>query len=286
MPRRSPYLDEILRVDPVADHARITHLITCYEFPWDMTRALELAFFRTFAVPRIAVLLDSTDEFVLRAQKRYDDTDLILSTLIEDGYDRPTGRRALRRMNQLHGRFAIDNEDFLYVLSTIVFEPIRWANRFGWRRMVENERLGIFHCWREIGRRMNIGAIPDRYEDFERFNVEYERANFAFTAAGARVAAAMREMFVAWFPWLPRRVGRRALAAILDEPLLDAVGFERPSDAERRAVWAALRLRSRGVNLLPPRRRARRRTLLRHRSYPQAWDLESLGPPPSGRSGH
>jgi len=36
-------------------------------------------------------------------------------------------------MNQLHGRFDIANEDFLYVLSTFIFEPIRWNTRFGWR---------------------------------------------------------------------------------------------------------------------------------------------------------
>ena len=74
--RSSPYLDEILRLDPVADHKRITHLVVCYEFPFDTTRALELAFFRTYAVPAIGELLDSTGEFARGAQRRYDDTDL------------------------------------------------------------------------------------------------------------------------------------------------------------------------------------------------------------------
>ena len=71
----------------MSDHARIVRLDTCYEFPWDTTRALELALFRTFAVPSVAALLDSTGEFAARAQKRYDDTDLILSTIGEVGYD-------------------------------------------------------------------------------------------------------------------------------------------------------------------------------------------------------
>jgi hypothetical protein len=46
-------------------------------------------------------------------------------------------------MNALHGRFRIANEDFLYVLSTFVFEPIRWNQRFGWRRMTEFEQHGL-----------------------------------------------------------------------------------------------------------------------------------------------
>jgi hypothetical protein len=278
MARPSPYLEEILRLDPVADHKRIMHLAACYEFPFDTTRALELAFFRTYAVPAIGELLDSTREFAERAQRRYDDTDLIISMIVEDGYESPTGRAALRRMNQIHGRFEISNEDFLYVLSNFVFEPVRWTDRFGWRRMVENERLGIFHCWREIARRMGIKDIPERYEDFERFNLEYERTRFRYTDGGHRVAVATREMFLRWFPLLPRPVGRRAIHALLDEPLLDALGFPHPTAAERRAVEGLLRARGRALRPLPPRRRPRLRTQGRRRSYRRGWRVEDLGP--------
>ena len=69
---RESYLAEIRRLDPVRDHVRIVHLDACYEFPFDTTRALELAFSRTFAVPSIAQLLASTGEFTDRALKRYD----------------------------------------------------------------------------------------------------------------------------------------------------------------------------------------------------------------------
>lgn len=122
---RFAILDAIQRLDPEKDAQRIVFLSTCYEFPFDTTRALEFALFRTYCVPSISGLLDKTGEFQRRPQKRYDDTDLIVSELMEWGYDSERGRRALRRMNQLHGRFAIANEDFLYVLSTFVFEPIR-----------------------------------------------------------------------------------------------------------------------------------------------------------------
>jgi hypothetical protein len=35
----------------------IAHRLACYDFPWDVTRSLELALFRTFASPRIAGVL-------------------------------------------------------------------------------------------------------------------------------------------------------------------------------------------------------------------------------------
>lgn len=278
-------LEEILTLDPVRDHKRIVHLDVCYEFPWDTTRSLELALFRTFAVPSIARLLDSTGEFAGAAQKRYDDTDLLISTMLEDGYDSPTGSRALRRMNQIHGRFEISNDDFLYVLSTFVFEPIRWNERFGWRRMVEAERLATFHCWREIGRRMNIRELPESYEELERLNVEYERDRFASTSESRRVGGHGRELFAAWFPRPARPLVRRGIHALLDEPLRVAFDYPAPPRGLRPALEGALRLRARSLRALPPRRRPRLRTQMRRRrSYPSGYVLEELGPPPVSSS--
>ena len=274
-----------MTLDPVRDHQRIVHLDVCYEFPWDTTRALELALFRTFAVPSIARLLDSTGEFARASQKRYDDTDLIISTLLEDGYDSETGRRALRRMNQIHGRFEISNEDFLYVLSTFVFEPIRWNERFGWRRMVEAERLAALHCWREIGRRMNIDAIPESYDELERYNVDYERRQFVPSPQSRRVGADGRELFAAWFPRPARPLVRRGIYALLDDDLRRAFGFPAAPAALRTAVEAGLRLRARALRVLPPRRRPRLRTRKRRRrTYPRGWVIEELGPPPASSS--
>jgi hypothetical protein len=276
--RESRYLREIRGLDPVADHRRIVYLDVCFEFPWDTTRALELALFRTFAVPSIAALLDSTGEFGRAAQKRYDDTDLILSTIVEAGYDSDGGKRAIRQMNRIHGRFAITNEDFLYVLSSFVFEPIRWNARFGWRPLIETEKLATFKFWREVGRRMAIEEIPERYEEFERFNKEYERREFRPTEASRRVGADTRDMFLAWFPGLPHRLGAPGIHALMDEPLLDAFGFPHPPRAVRTVVERALRARARAVALLPPRRRPRLRVQRRTRTYGRDWRLEELGP--------
>jgi hypothetical protein len=279
--RESPYLREIRRLDPVRDAERIVYLDTCFEFPFDLTRSLELAFFRTFAVPSIAELLDSTGEFTLRSRKRYDDTDLLISTFAEHGYSTRAGRAAIRRINQIHGRFAIANEDFVYVLSTFVVEPFRWNERFGWRRALEAERLAQLHFWRAVGRLMNIADIPETYVEMERFNAEFERSRFAYTDAGHRVALAMLDMFVGKVPGLPKRLGTRGVCALLDEPLLAALRLPRPTAAERRAVEGALKLRARALRLFPPRRKPRLRTKLPRRAYPDGYRIEELGPPPA-----
>ena len=276
--RESPYLSEIRRLDPLGDHSRIVYLDTCFEFPWDTTRSLELALFRTFAVPSVAAVLDESGEFGRASQKRYDDTDLILSTIVETGYDSEEGRRAIRQMNRIHRGFGISNDDFLYVLSSFVFEPIRWNARFGWRPLVETEKLATFEFWREVGRRMAIKEIPSSFGDLEAYNEAYEQRHFRRTEQSERVGRAARDMFLAWFPWLPKRIGAKAIYALMDEPLLDAFGFPRPGRAVRAAVESALRARSRVVALLPARRRPRLRTRRKTRTYGRDWALEALGP--------
>jgi hypothetical protein len=277
MPRPT-ILEQIQALDPERDHQRIVFLSTCWDFPFDTTRALEFALFRTFCAPSISALLDRTGEFRSRPQKRYDDTDLIVSELMERGYDSERGRRALARMNRQHGRFAIANEDFLYVLSTFVFEPIRWNARYGWRPMCETERLAMFHFWREVGHRMGIRDIPAEYAAFERYNIAYERRCFRYTDANRRVGAATVELFASWFPHLARPLVRRAIYALLEDAVIDAFGFPQPSAAMRRLVGGALRLRAAVARRLPARRRPRLRTEMRHRSYPDGYRIEQLGP--------
>lgn len=277
--RRATILEQIRALDPERDHQRIVFLSTCWEFPFDTTRALEFALFRTFCAPSISALLDRTGEFHNRAQKRYDDTDLIVSELMERGYDSERGRSALRQMNRQHGRFAIANEDFLYVLSTFAFEPIRWNARFGWRPMCEAERLAMFHFWREVGCRMGIRDIPGDYAEFERYNIEYERRHFRFTESNRRVGAATVEMFASWFPRLARPLVRRGIYALLEDAVIDGFGFPRPSPTMRRALAAFLKLRARFAGWLPARRRPRLRTEMKHRSYPTGYQIETLGPP-------
>ena len=273
------WLEEIRRLDPVRDAQRIVFVDAALEFPWDTQRALEVAFYRSYAVPSIAELLVSTGELTERTQKRYDDTLLLIAAFCELGYDSEVGRQALRRMNRIHGRFEIANDDFLYVLSTMVFEPIRWNARFGWRPLLEAERLATFHFWREVGKRMSIAELPESYDELERFNLEFERERFAHTAAGHRLAVATREMFLDWFPGLPKRVGRPLVHALLDPPLLAALGLPQPAPSLRRTAEAAVRTRSRVVAALPARRSPRYRTRERHRTYPDGYEIASLGPP-------
>lgn len=272
------YLEQIRQLEPLRDHQRIVFLSMRLEFPFDTTRALELALFRTYCVPSISTLLDRTGEFGQRAQKRYDDTDILISELVDWGYDSERGRRAISRINALHGRFQIANRDFLYVLSTFIYEPIRWNARFGWRTLCEEEKQAYYHFWREVGWRMNIEDIPESYEAFESFNRDFEERHFRFSETNQRVGIATRELFVSWLPRPLAPLVRASIHALLDEPMLTAFGFPRPSRLMRWTVNSALRARAFALRFTPARRQPLLRTELRQTTYPDGYTIEHVGP--------
>lgn len=180
-------------------------------------------------------------------------------------------------MNAIHGRFKIANEDFLYVLSTFIYEPIRWNERFGWRHMCEQEKLAAFYFWREVGKRMHIQDIPQTYEELELYNIEYEKANFIYSDTNRRVGEATRDLFLSWFPRWMRPLLKPGVYAMLDEKMLDAFGFEHPPQWLRNFVANSLKFRGKFLNLLPPLKQAQFFIDSPIPSYPGGYELGNLG---------
>jgi hypothetical protein len=278
-PGRFDVLHEIESLDPVRDHQRIVHLSFGYDFPWDSIRALEIALYRTYCVPSISALLDRTREFRDNTQRRYDDTSIIVAEMCEWGYESGRGRDALDRMNWAHAHYKIANDDFLYVLSTFIYEPVRWLDTVGWRPTCRNERLGYYYFWRGIGTRMGITAIPESYEAFEAWKQQYEREQFRFADTNQRVGASTRDLFAAWFPRVFTPIVRYSIYAMLDDSMLQAFGFPKPLPLTRPLLRGALQLRGRVVRFLPPRRTPHFFTDDRNRTHPNGYDISRLGPP-------
>jgi hypothetical protein len=276
---RRGVVQEIERLDPEKDYERISFLSTNHDFPWDVEQSLSLAFFKTYGIPTISELLDRTGEFRERAQKRYDDTELVLAEIFDNGMDSERGREANRRLNRMHGRYAIRNEDYLYVLATFVLVPLRWNRKYGWRRYTRQEELATLNYWRALGRRMNIREIPDSIAELERWSDQFERDNLRFSESSRHVAEDTLGLFLSWYPAPLRPLIRPAVLALLDDELLDAFGYSHPPAWLRRALDLALRARARVVARLPRRTKPHLITKRRHRAYPGGYRLEQLGVP-------
>ena len=272
-------LKKIKSLDPEKDHWEIARLSFFYEFPWDNTRALELALFRTFAVPSISAILQKSREFEKRTQKRYDDTDLILSEILENGPESPRARAAIEKMNFIHSHFKISDDDYLYVLSTFVFEPERWINKYGYRKLTDIELRAGFKVWQELGKLMHIKNIPSTKEELERFTIDYERKNFIPDANNHAIAVHTENLFLSWFlPESLYSIGRPFLHAVMDLPLLYAVGFTKPNILIQKGVDTAMRVRKTIVAALPKRSKpVLRTTIPRKESYPKGYEVHELG---------
>ncbi len=264
------------QLDPVADRTQIVRALFEFEFPWDFMRSLELALFRTYAVPSIGRLLDRTGELRECTQRRYDDTTLILYHLWTLGPDAGDGERAARQLNLVHAPYPISNDDFRYTLATFVVTPIRWLREFGWRRLTPAEVAAWTNVMRDMGDSMGIDDIPATYAQFETLLDDYEAANFGYDPANERTAAATFALMASWYP-RPARPAVIWSARQLLEPHVHAAVGTAPGTARGRAlVRAALRTRAALLrHLARPRRAA---FAPPPRSYPDGYRIDELGP--------
>lgn len=279
---RKPVSFQITQLDPAKDHEQISFLLSCHVFPWDLERALEFALFRTFAIPSISGLLAQTGEFQHRPRKRYDDTELILFEILEHGMNSLRGKRAIRRMNSMHGRFEISNDDFLYVLSTFIFEPIRWLEKYAYRPMTELEKQGVFKNYLELGRRMNLKDVPQTLAEFERFNLDYEAKHFQYAASNRLIADKTIDLLLGFY--LPKwlfGIGRPFIFALLDEPLRAALGIKKVASWRTGLMKAGLRIHAFFHQISREPTEPVLGTRRKRPTYPEGYQIEELGTFPS-----
>ncbi|GAB5447488.1 oxygenase MpaB family protein [Gymnodinialimonas sp.] len=279
----SRWSEEIERLDPSTDFERIVFLLGTCEFAWDIEKALEFALFRTYGVPSISGLLARTGAFLDDTRKRYDDTELLLSEISENGQDSARGRAALDRINAMHGHYRISNDDMLYVLTTFVVEPVKWLERFGRRAMKDREREAWTTYHRTLGRRMGIDAIPADYEAFDALGRAYEKAHFRYADSNAEIGIATRDLLLSFYlPKILVPFGRPAVHALCDPPLRAAMGFASPPVWLERLVFAGLGLRAALLRRMPARRRPRLITARKRPTYPAGYRITELGTFPKG----
>ncbi|MEX0882405.1 MAG: oxygenase MpaB family protein, partial [Cyclobacteriaceae bacterium] len=234
--------------------------------------------FRTFAVPSISRLLAATGEFTHRTRKRYDDTELILYEILQNGKESERGKAAIDRMNAMHGHFKIANEDYLYVLSTFIFEPIRWIEKWGWRAFTSLEKEAIYINYRELAKRMKIQNIPKNLAEFETFNLEYERRYFVFHPSNRLVGMKTLDLLLGFY--LPKWLygwGRPLAYCLMDQPLRWAMGFPDPPSLLEFMVHKTMKIRARLLRFFPEKSKPNLGTARKRESYPSGYWIEELG---------
>ncbi len=229
-------------------------------------------------VASISRVLAATGEITGRTRKRADDTGLLMYELFDNGFDSDRGRAALRRINRIHQSWSIGNDEHRYVLGTFLIPPIRWIDRYGWRRTCCHERQAGYTFYRELARRMRITDVPASLADFVVWFDAYEEATFGYDKANAQLLDASRSLLAPRVhPWL-RPMLMAASDALLDPPLRRALGVATPPWPVRLGVHAALRLRARRQRLAAPAAAPVFMPGQPVTSYPDGYTIDDLGP--------
>jgi hypothetical protein len=272
-------LREIRGLNPERDCERIFRLIMASEFPWEYALGMELGQISTFAVPSIAELLASTGEFIERPAKRSDDTSILLREVVENGFTAERGKQAIRRINRLHARYQISNDDYLYVLSTFVVHPARFIDTHGWRYFSTRERIAAYCYFRRIGEHMAIKEIPGSYQEMSELVDTYGAQHFAFSVGGHRVAMSNRSRLAGdLFPRTPSRLALDIVDALVPENLRAHLALPQPTHIGKLLLAGLLWWRKAKRHHLPCCTKSNSILAAARRSYPNGYQIEEVGP--------
>jgi len=251
--------------------------LVMFDMAFEFRVGLHIAFVRTFASPSVAGLLAHTGHMRQDGHRRGTDTALFMYELIHHGFDSPTGLRIVARLNEMHRRWRISDEDYLWVLGTFPVLGVRMARRIGWRAVTPDDEQAVVDFYRELGARMGVGGVPATLADWEVVFDDYERTHLRPTAKGHELVAATREVVLAPVPRPLRPAAMAAATVLLDDPARTALGFSTPGPFTRAVVAGGLKVKA------ARRRRAGRPEPWfvsgdRHSDYPDGYTVDDLGP--------
>ncbi|ALO68686.1 hypothetical protein AS189_18805 [Arthrobacter alpinus] len=216
-----------------------------YDLAADIELGFFLAYYRNFAIPSIASSLLQNGEITARPMKRSYDTAIVTYELIASGLNSDRGRHMIRLLNHVHRQVPGSQDDFLYVLLTLLVVPIRWARAHAWRPPTIAEEAAATRFYQQLGARMNITAIPATLTEAEQYFDSYERQNIAYSAAGAELMASTVQVLKSRLPAPARPFTRFMLSSMFDDVhLAEALGLPRATYPAKTALAAVMHARN------------------------------------------
>tara|TARA_B100000242_G_scaffold267326_1_gene216727 strand:- start:134 stop:646 length:513 start_codon:yes stop_codon:yes gene_type:complete len=159
-----------------------------------------------------------------------------------------------------------------------VFIPIFWLDRFAWRKPTRKEKRAIFYFFKEVGKNMGIKNIPEDYREFKAFHLKYEKENFKYSKSNSEIAKYTRDLLISFF--VPKQLaflGRPITNCLMDEPLLNAMGFKHPNPILRAFVMILLQIRMWFMSLIGDKKKPVLGTTKKRSSYPKGYKIEDIG---------
>ncbi|KAG2415461.1 hypothetical protein HFD88_006652 [Aspergillus terreus] len=216
------------------------------EFPFIFVKALQFALFRTYGIPTISRLLTTTSQFSNpdTSLKRYTDTSALVQEFMGHA---PSSKRVLEsiaRTRWIHSGYRsagkISEDDMLYTLGLFAIQPVRFIERFEWRKLSDLEKCAIGTFWKSLGDGLGISydALPSSkkgwqdglhwLEEISDWSDEYEVRCMLPDAKNREVADQTTAVLVYMLPGPLKHIGLKFVSFMMDDRLRKAMFYEPP----------------------------------------------------------
>ncbi|KAL8736241.1 MAG: hypothetical protein Q9166_000396 [cf. Caloplaca sp. 2 TL-2023] len=228
------------------DAFEIQVTIAQLEFPFTFQKALQFALFRTYGIPSVSKLLVATSQFsdVSTASKRYADTSLLVREFMSHKPSDLRAHEAIARMNYIHSMYqkngSILDDDMLYTLSLFALEPMRWIERYEWRKLEAFEQCALGTFWKSIGDAMgisyeNLKSVEEGWEDglhwlhdLTEWSHQYEKENMVPHGCNKKTANQTVAILLWGLPRALKPFGERVVSVLMDDRLRTAMMYAFP----------------------------------------------------------
>lgn len=269
-------LRKIESLVPQKDYALITKLFF-EDFGNVMMVPAFTGFMMNFAAVRISRILGATGEIEHRVAKRFLDTALLARSVSQHGLDTPgPGRGAARRVNAMHRRYDIQEDDFIIVACDQLVMTLKTVGKFGWRPITDAEKQALLlHYTQETryfgGRKPIPPTLPETFAFWE----NYMDTLLALEPQNKRMVDAMLGFMKTLFPAPLRPFVAPMLLSQVDPRILRATGQKIPGPFAHRFSDFLLRLVSK-QDPLPDNMPDGLQKLIKS-VYPDGYSIETLG---------
>ncbi|OJD19093.1 hypothetical protein AJ78_00968 [Emergomyces pasteurianus Ep9510] len=244
------------------DAWEILKVIAEMEFPFIYIKALQFALFRTYGIPTISKTLVQTGQFAKPqfSMKRYADTTVLISEIVGNAPSSERAHAAISRINYLHQGYRMSgkilDDDMLYTLSMFTLEPIRWINRYEWRKASDMEICAAGTFWKSVGDAMEISFehLPSAktgfkdgihfFEELKAWSEDYEERAMVPNEWNRKNADQTVAVLLWDYPNFMKPVTRNMVLYMMDDRLREAMMYEKPHVLYHAAFTSIFKLRT------------------------------------------
>lgn len=197
---------------------------------------------QTYGIPSISHLLVKTSQFsnASTSLKRYTDTSALVQEMVGNNPSSPRAHASFARTRFLHAGYRasgkILEDDMLFTLSLFALQPIRFIDRFEWRRLSDLERCAIGTFWKSAGDALGISyeklpsgggaGFKDGIQWLEEMNAwseKYEAEKMVPDAKNRETADQTTAVLLYMLPKVLHPVGLQFVSFMMDERLRRAM---------------------------------------------------------------